>query len=514
MEYDLIKIGELLIDNKLISAFTFTIVLIQFTIWVKNSLTIKKALKLEVTSLSNKKITFIQDLQKKIKNSDSSLISPTLQFNSSTESKRITNYFNIIESKASLLIQLGLLGTFLGITTMVFFLAVLDKSSNASLIPMISSSSIAFLSSLFGIFFSILLRKGITKLINEYENVKQDVINSLNFNYAQIASRSLKESNQELANEMANKFNSVVVGLMSSVDRYASKIENNTNKLTDIFSKMVVDLNKTIEDSFKKLDQSVLKKLEKSISDFDGIVNKYRINSIDLSTKITEELDNIIELYTSSKELLTNYNLTLITFIDTLETSNTRLIENKGLTVELSESILNAIDNQKNLSKELNTYTENLTTSANDYSNISQQILGKYEDINKVVEDINNNFIKIIPPIEQSIKKLNELPQQLENVFTYETKTELNNTVKQFAKHITQIDALLKGISNMMNERLEDIQTHFKYLFTPKTINDAMIKYQGDLSQLAKDIQLIASNSNGKNGRSIINEEESQNEQL
>lgn len=411
--------------NIYLTVMTLVIVLFQIIVGLQTYIKYKWELKKIVTSLDKKRTSFLSDLKSKIKDSNTNIISPLIQFNSTSVSKSISNLFNTIESRSNFLIQMGLLGTFLGISFLIINLAGANESKNIDLVPMISSSGIAFFSSLFGLIASMSLRYGFPKLANIFDNFKQDIIFDLNFHYAMLASHSMAKNNTDLADKLSQNFSDSISNLALKVDNYSTKIQLNTDNVTKNIASLIVDINQTVENSFKTLDKSVLAKLEKRILDFDTVVEKYRNNAVDISVKVNEQINFIEQEFARVGQSLINYKTTVNEFTQSIKDSNIAASENTTATKVLSESLVNATEKQNDIFEKTHSFSSALSENANTYNEATKNLIENYHQANIKINNIFDSFGKLIPSINESINELNSLPDKLNNLFTDETRTEL-----------------------------------------------------------------------------------------
>ncbi|MBN1969937.1 MAG: MotA/TolQ/ExbB proton channel family protein [Candidatus Delongbacteria bacterium] len=466
------RIQTLIMENPVISILVFTVISFIFFFIVRCLYLISK----DKTRLYNVDETEILDtflfFLRKIKSSDEYFVNQSLD--EFLEKKILRNHSSINFYLKNLNI-LGLLGTFLGLSIILPELSQLAKEilrTNSHFAIQNALKNIgdgigfAFLSSIIGILFAIILSAKYNKFIRQYDEfVKNFKTENLNTIFANVKRYDFDYDPQKLYAEIQDFF-------LKSMDDFKETVESNYVKLKKWSSdniKTNVDLviNKTNQLSKKLVD--VILNLEEERKDLKKVKNDWlrslkilsesseNIKSVsyivDNHTQLTEKLmDKIDDFATGFGQLYTNLNL----LNEEIKNPSIILEDLTGAINSFAQNEENTLKAQENVIAELIHTKELIKNNANDISNAidkNTDIIGNAKkDISTGINQELNNFIK-------KYKEYKEEDSEKSKEFYEKIKNEILTNSDQ---NYDDIKKLAESGINKINDQINIINELFK----------------------------------------------------
>lgn len=365
-----------------------------------------------------------------------------LFYNSESLMKEKMN-FKLLNYIPQLLVGLGLLGTFFGLS---IGLSGLDLSSNdkQQLNELIEGTKTAFYTSLYGMYYSIIISVILNNYIGNYESLilkMKEKINSIFHKY--IGNETMEDMKNEIIvlRESQQKLSeSVGIELVQGVDKY--------NKINEKYMKQLsIIVNNNIEGLAEKVSKSFEVELSKVFS--EDFVAKFNGLKEEL-VKFSKDNNKSIQQY--SKEMMDiSGNFSLI---------GEKVIKFNQETLVTFQTLMDRIKNEyssvnKLLIKSENNYLkyENLMSDSSDIIKSSNNYLGKIENITNTLNkfiDQENSLIKfwdsnkdVLDSVSATISK---------NILSYNKATETNSTT---------IISLIKETKDFLLKLIEETNVKF-----------------------------------------------------
>lgn len=365
-----------------------------------------------------------------------------LFYNSESLMKEKMN-FKLLNYIPQLLVGLGLLGTFFGLS---IGLSGLDLSSNdkQQLNELIEGTKTAFYTSLYGMYYSIIISVILNNYIGNYESLilkMKEKINSIFHKY--IGNETMEDMKNEIIvlRESQQKLSeSVGIELVQGVDKY--------NKINEKYMKQLsIIVNNNIEGLAEKVSKSFEVELSKVFS--EDFVAKFNGLKEEL-VKFSKDNNKSIQQY--SKEMMDiSGNFSLI---------GEKVIKFNQETLVTFQTLMDRIENEyssvnKLLIKSENNYLkyENLMSDSSDIIKSSNNYLGKIENITNTLNkfiDQENSLIKfwdsnkdVLDSVSATISK---------NILSYNKATETNSTT---------IISLIKETKDFLLKLIEETNVKF-----------------------------------------------------
>lgn len=330
------------------------------------------------------------------------------------------NVFNIlsinskhISSASGILVGLGLLGTFLGLTLGILgFNSDSSEAIQGSIQSLLGGMGTAFLTSLFGMVFSCYYIFQEKRLMYIFEKDLDDVCSILNKKYY-LSENDFLAAYLSFKDEQGN-----TVSLSNAVrDIYAE-----THKQTGFMGTLVDDLSDALDE---KLSDNINEKLIPMIEKF--------------VTTLSDKLDMLKTSIQSPAEDMTH------TIVDELRSSMHDMMEKFG--TELSGS---ATSNLTSLTENLAKASDSLFDLPVQMKNMSDQLAGAFGGIHTTIEDLESAVKKIV---EQSTNSNKDLIEKAAS--QYSRMEESHHQIS------SQTDVLIANFSNMvdtLNTTVKEVQ--------------------------------------------------------
>ena len=374
-----------------------------------------------------------------------------LFFNDSTLLKEKMNK-RLLDYVPQLLLAIGIFGTFLGL---VLGLSGLDLSAgdNTQLNNLIDGTKISFLTSLYGMYFSIAISTLMNFHIGDYEENILKIKNNLNKVFKQaLAERSLIKIEKELGMiksmsgeiKNINEGMSVAIGkeLISVIQSYNETNEKYMEAVTQIVKTNISGLAESVSSLFEEKMQRIFS--EEFVSKFENL-NKNTLEIAINNNRNIEEYKNEIEKISNSISITTE---TLTSFCNGALKNYENVVEKYD---ERFNNMLNLIDNSKQNYQEFLV----LLKESSNVLKVSNKYISKTDDTFKLINKFLEQENSLVSFWEQNKEIVSNLNQNLENFFD-KYQNGLNNLNISSSNHLEEVQKSVVKVqaelTNNMNE--------------------------------------------------------------
>jgi len=429
-----------------------------------------------------------------------------LFFNDSTLLKERMNK-RLLDYIPQLLLAIGIFGTFFGL---VLGLSGLDLAAgdNTQLNNLIDGTKISFLTSLYGMYFSIAISTLMNFHIGDYEENILKIKNNLNRVFKQaLAEKSLIKIEKELGMiesvigeiKGINKGMSVAIGqeLISVIQSY-----NETNEKYMVAVTKIVKANLSgLAESVSSLFEEKMKRIfsEEFVSKFENL-NRNTLEIATNNNRNIEEYKNEIAKISNSISIT---NETLTSFCNGALKNYVTVVEKYD---ERFNSILNLIDNSKQNYQEFLT----LLKESSNVLKVSNKYISKTDDTFKLINKFLEQENSLVSFWEQNKEIVSNLNQNLENFFD-KYQNGLNNLNISSSNHLEEVQKSVVKVqaelTNNMNEFSvkygnnlislnEKTSDNFEKIYSKlggvyeelrNKIDDFTVKYENNLAKLNQE---------------------------
>ena len=386
-----------------------------------------------------------------------------LFFNDSTLLKERMNK-RLLDYIPQLLLAIGIFGTFFGL---VLGLSGLDLSAgdNTQLNNLIDGTKISFLTSLYGMYFSIAISSLMNFHIGDYEENILKIKNNLNRVFKQaLAEKSLIKIEKELgmiksvSSVMSeklgeirgiNKGMSVAIGqeLISVIQSYNETNEKYMAAVTKIVKTNLSGLAESVSSLFEEKMQRIFS--EEFVSKFESL-NRNTLEVATNNNKNIEEYKNEIVKISNSISVTTD---TLTSFCNGALKNYENVVEKYD---ERFNNILNLIDNSKQNYQE---FLALLKESSN-VLKVSNKYISKTDDTFKLINKFLEQENSLVSFWEQNKEIVSNLNQNLENFFDkYQDK--LNNLNNVSSKHFEEIQEGVVKVQTELTDNMNEFSVKY-----------------------------------------------------
>ena len=429
-----------------------------------------------------------------------------LFFNDSTLLKEKMNK-RLLDYVPQLLLAIGIFGTFLGL---VLGLSGLDLSvgDNTQLNNLIDGTKISFLTSLYGMYFSIAISTLMNFHIGDYEENILKIKNNLNKVFKQaLAERSLIKIEKELGMiksmsgeiKNINEGMSVAIGkeLISVIQSYNETNEKYMEAVTQIVKTNISGLAESVSSLFEEKMQRIFS--EEFVSKFENL-NKNTLEIAINNNRNIEEYKNEIEKISNSISITTE---TLTSFCNGALKNYENVVEKYD---ERFNNMLNLIDNSKQNYQEFLV----LLKESSNVLKVSNKYISKTDDTFKLINKFLEQENSLVNFWEQNKEIVSNLNQNLGNFFDkYQEK--LNNLNMVSSKHFDEIqEGIVKvqkeltaninefsvkygnnlvSLNEKSSDNFEKIYSRFGEVYEElkNKIDDFTVKYENNLTNLNQE---------------------------
>ena len=440
-----------------------------------------------------------------------------LFFNDSTLLKERMNK-RLLDYIPQLLLAIGIFGTFFGL---VLGLSGLDLSAgdNSQLNSLIDGTKVSFLTSLYGMYFSIAISSLMNFHIGDYEENILKIKNNLNRIFKQALpeqtlikiERELGATRKEVENVKSvnwamseklgeirgiNKGMSVAIGqeLISVIQSYNETNEKYMEAVTKIVKTNLSGLAESVSSLFEEKMQTIFS--EEFVTKFENL-NRNTLEVTTNNNKNIEEYKNEIAKISDS---ISNTNNTLTAFCNGVLKNYDNVVEKYD---ERFKNMLNLIDSSKqnyqefltllkesfNVLKVSNKYiskTDDTFKLINKFLEQENSLVNFWEQNKEIVSNLNHNLEKFFDKYQNGLNNLNVASSNhLEEVqkSVVKVQSELINNMNEFsAKYGNNLVSLNKQNS----DNLEKIYDKFRNIYDElqNKIDGFTNKYEDNLIKL------------------------------
>ena len=429
-----------------------------------------------------------------------------LFFNDSTLLKERMNK-RLLDYIPQLLLAIGIFGTFFGL---VLGLSGLDLAAgdNTQLNNLIDGTKISFLTSLYGMYFSIAISTLMNFHIGDYEENILKIKNNLNRVFKQaLAERSLIKIEKELGMiesvigeiKGINKGMSVAIGqeLISVIQSYNETNEKYMAAVTKIVKANLSGLAESVSSLFEEKMKRIFS--EEFVSKFENL-NRNTLEIATNNNRNIEEYKNEIAKISNSISIT---NETLTSFCNGALKNYETVVEKYD---ERFNSILNLIDNSKQNYQEFLT----LLKESSNVLKVSNKYISKTDDTFKLINKFLEQENSLVSFWEQNKEIVSNLNQNLENFFD-KYQNGLNNLNISSSNHLEEVQKSVVKVqaelTNNMNEFSvkygnnlislnEKTSDNFEKIYSKlggvyeelrNKIDDFTVKYENNLAKLNQE---------------------------
>ena len=381
-------------------------------------------------------------------------------------------------SVASVLIGWGVLGTFAGLTCGLLLSNMGDAESTDTLMSAIktlfSGSSTAFVTSLVGMFLSILFGFILRFNVNKWQNILLDKCQELSEEYY------ISEQDLQLR---------YLVSLDVSIERLGEHLENGSRARTQSIVRSISDLGVQLS---TQLGESVYGALDNRFSDmiieFRDVFNNSLTNmsqnlqhssdsilsAASLLRRTTERLSTVCapEFLENMKEVLNIVNLMSEKLNSTSEKISESASELGDSFIQLQEGTKNVNNTIGTLDSKISTITTNLNSILSNIS-VAQvevaNVLDKFDNQSQVYSNVVKQQKEVFDSMSGIVNELIGLQQSLESVFD-QINTGINNYINNMT---TQTNSMVRDFSN-------------SFVNACTTINNTTLSFKDTLDELKK----------------------------
>lgn len=380
----------------------------------------------------------------------------------------------------SLLIGLGVLGTFIGFSLTVLSISdVLDSSNQLeSMKKLFSSVKIAFLSSVTGMFWSFVFSK--FEKIKLYQlKVKIDQFcNQLDEEYFISHDEYIRNFIRNIENYLSTDFNKTFTDNLNNSFRL---INDNFKEKTDDFFKKSTE---TLRIESEKIEQQ-LNKWESSLNEQNKIV----VSSVSLLSTLPVTLKKQLdEISVSFTDLDKNIEVTVNKLAFTNSEINT-YISKWSIAIQAQSAVLKQ---QEESIKHINIMLSHVPTITEELSVVNKSFLDIVKSFQQTdnilrsnIADINGSFSSINQEFNKTSKDINSSIQSFSSTINT-GNNELKVIVGTLDKSVKDVKFVFDGLDNTIEQRLT------------KT-NNLLVNYFNAIDKLSEKI--VATYTSTKNGK-------------
>ncbi len=445
-------------------------------------------------------------------------------FNTATLSYTITDN-RIITNIPSILTAIGVLGTFFGLTVGLSHISLDTNNSNINqeIISVINGAKLAFITSIWGVFSSLLFNYVEKVIENNLKNKIKDLQDTIDDIFPRIIpektlveiethSNDSKDVLHGLAEEIGNHFQTAVNDINTNI---LNTLEPSLKNLTDITSKMSEDIGQNIKDSLKEILEPSLNNIaqvtedlaqkqatfaEESmrllVEEFMEAISGAANNQKEIIEKTTEEFNSSLELWTENNSKLTNdlnemlggNLLATQAVVDQSKELNNSLLSLESTFTTTTENLKDTSMYLEKTSKTFSIFSEKIEGTVKDFKEIADSISYVAEENLAMVDDMKAN-IENISKIKVSLEDLFENIQNTSKKLFYDIHDNTNNLFKGFQDIADQLDRNISKLEESIgtaNSGYESINEHIDNFIN--NLNANVQALQNKAQELLNDI--------------------------
>jgi len=356
--------------------------------------------------------------------------------------KRISNYY-VFESIPGVFVTLGLLGTFLGITSGLIHFNTDPELIKVSIQGLLEGLKNAFLTSILGIILSLIFSKiikfkiglgSVKEPISQESELLQTIDQTLNKMIDQgHQNNELQKTN---LNEILKKLEGNSTAIRKKIDEFAENLaKNNSEALISAMKTVIEDFNDTFKKFIGELVNKNFEKLTESIDQLNSWQKEYK-----------EQIVQTYKIY---------YNL----------------VKKHGLFVENTQQWIdqmNEITNENSKIRELIKKLESVMVDDPRFCQIIDQIKNSSEGLNNATKSFENisNKVEIVTHAFESTEDKVSTWLDRENGI-HESVLTLNNALNELRSfEVSSIENLDKSFNNRLATTFENLDKLIKEYIT------------------------------------------------
>lgn len=400
-----------------------------------------------------------------------------------------------------LLVGLGLLGTFYGLSRGLATLNLANSSDMSQINQLIDKLKTSFYTSLYGMYFSIIFTVIMTIFLGEIEHKIVNLKNKLNlifYDNSNIAFEKLREDIEEIKisnGEMATK-------IANSIDDGLGKYQK---EIIDLLQNSVGKLSSGLSDTFETTINESMEKIFTSdfIEKFENIKNELIEVSEQNNTFIASYKEEIEKIVENSVKFKDEYIKTTDVMLDKFSNIQESLAQKIG---EFNKIFNNSMDmyNKLNEFYEKNKLIlvennklfykfENISNQMNGFILTSQEVSTIWNEYKDTFVELKNNISESNKDYSNTLNKVSEEYGKLIDSRTLEYTKNINTGIVQlFSEYeenliavIDKFNGALKSFSNDLEKRYEEIE---KIAMVAKTNNENANENKKLLEKLDKKV--------------------------
>jgi len=368
------------------------------------------------------------------------------------------------QSIASILTILGILGTFVGITYALYHFD--PKNIENSIPDLLAGLKIAFVTSIGGIFFSIILKLRAANQWRKADKAGDQLVSEATIDdladHLKAIERALMGDGESTVLTQLQKLRTTFVdkqdALLKSFEDFAEKMaENNSKALIEALREVIKDFNAKISeqfgDNFKQLNQAVERILvwqEKYRQQMDELARQFQVTAQGIESS-RKSLSIIAQ---QSEKIGVNANR-LEPILSSIEESQKYLSEHLSAFNDMGKSAREAfpiIQGRLNeLTNDFSRYVKEAISESNrSVANLQKSIQEQAERLESTAQTTNRNIETVMARAGQNIDNLfQDSSQRIEN--------QLVNLDKQLSEELTKsLGSLGSQLASLSSKFVED----------------------------------------------------------
>ncbi len=410
-----------------------------------------------------------------------------------------------------LMVGLGLLGTFLGLS---MGLSNLDLKDNSGINQLLDGVKTSFYTSLYGMYFSITFTILINLHLGEIEKKILELKDKLNsIFHKNNGSEIIQEIKKEIAQiRISNEgmAESITNGISQEMDKYKEANDTSLREITELLGSKIGGISQGLSGSFEKTIGESLEKIFSSdfIEKFENIKNQL----IEVSEKnnmfISEYKNEIKEIAYTTGDLKDSYvNLTSKMVEDFNEVKD-KLDEKFTQFKVIFDNSLEMYENLNEFYEKNSTILNNSSTLVDKFENVSNNLnefMAVQDNTTKLWESYKNSFDGINSAISDNMKYYDELIRYELNEYQKiisESSQLYENIISKNSENYGEVidkrtieytDSINKGTKDLFNQYEDHLVSVIdKFNGALKSFNDKLGKMEEAINNNHKTAEINA----------------------
>ena len=400
-------------------------------------------------------------------------------FNYAEVCKSFKINIHFIQTGASTLVGLGLLGTFLGLTLGIDgFDSSSTENIKNSIQTLLGGMGTAFATSLVGMLLSLIYTIIDKYIKNKLLHSIEDIVNKLDEKYYIDDIELLKREQQSYKDELKalltyNNENGEIVVLGNAIREMYSELKKQSQALQSFSTDLALELNNGFDEMLSRQLQAKLIPLMENIDNTTSEVVKH-IDSLNsnISSPTTDILNSVVD------KLQQGMGKIMEDFKNNLSGNATTQLENlatglgeagasiNNIPVVMGEMSKELKDNFSNITKAIADISQTTeTTNASTINQMNEQMSRMEEHLDSVISTISSKTTDITNNLTDSVQSsINEITSNVTEKYT--NLAELQESVTTETK--TLMDAFNTGLNKLekLNEYINGTMEQFKEIQT------------------------------------------------